>query len=94
MPRAERDLKRIFFSIDASSSGSAFKWYAGLREAIRSLREFPLRCPMIPENRKFRHLLYGTKPHVYRVIFRVAEKRREVEIVHIRHGARSAFQAN
>jgi hypothetical protein len=44
-----------------------------------------------PENSKLRHLLYGHKPHIYRAIFRVMEKQKLVEVLHIRHGARSGF---
>ena len=36
-----------------------------------------------------RHLLYGRKPHVYRVIYRIVERSGEVQILHIRHGARN-----
>jgi len=32
-------------------------------------------------------LLYGAKPHVYRVIYQIVEKQKEVEILHVRHGA-------
>jgi hypothetical protein len=36
-------------------------------------------------------LLDGNKPHIYRAIYRVVEKRKLVEIVHIRHAARQEF---
>jgi hypothetical protein len=45
-----------------------------------------------PENDKLRHLLYGNKPHIYRAIYRVAEKQRLVDVLHIRHGARGGFK--
>jgi len=35
-----------------------------------------------------RRLLYGRRPHVYHVIYRVLEKQKRVEVLHIRHGAR------
>jgi hypothetical protein len=47
-----------------------------------------------PEKGGLRQLLYGRKPHVYRVIFRVLEKRRIVEVLHNRHGARRKFTAS
>jgi plasmid stabilization system protein ParE len=37
-------------------------------------------------------LLYGKKPHIYRVIYRIAERLKEVEILHIRHGAMDRFK--
>src|ERR1700722_17149545 len=90
--RAQRDLAQIYRWIDADDSDAALKWYRGFKQAILSLEEQPNRCPGTPENDKFRHLLYGNKPHVYRAIFRVVEKQKLVEVLHIRHGARSGFK--
>jgi mRNA-degrading endonuclease RelE of RelBE toxin-antitoxin system len=52
------------------------------------LEEHPNRCPVTPEKKTVRHLLYGRKHYVYRVIYRVLEKQKVVEVLHIRHGAR------
>ena len=86
--RAERDLERLYSQINARNSAAALKWYLGLRDAVLSLEGQPNRCPVTPENRKLRHMLYGRKPHVYRVIYRVLERGKQVEVLHIRHGAR------
>ena len=91
MPRAERDLNRLYDWIGAASSDTARAWYWGLRDAIRSLHETPNRCPVTPEDKSLRHLLYGHKPHVYRVIYRILEKQKQVEVLHIRHGAMDEF---
>lgn len=90
--RAQRDLAQIYRRINAGDSESALKWYRGLRQAILSLEEQPNRCSVTPENDKLRHLLYGNKPHIYRAIFRVLEKQKHVEVLHIRHGARRGFK--
>jgi toxin ParE1/3/4 len=92
--RAERDLALLFVTINAEYSDAALKWYLGLKEAILSLEQAPNRCPMTRENSNLRHLLYGHKPHVYRVIYRVIEKRKRVDVLHIRHGARRPFKAS
>jgi toxin ParE1/3/4 len=89
--RAQRDLAQIYWRINADESDAALKRYRGFKQAILSLEEQPNRCPMTPENSKLYHLLYGHKPHIYRAIFRVVEKRKLVEVLHIRHGARSGF---
>jgi plasmid stabilization system protein ParE len=86
--RAERDFARLYETIDAERSGAALEWYRGLREAILSLSEHPKRCPRAPEDSRLRHLLYGNQPHVYRVIYRIHEKQRRVDVLHIRHGKR------
>ncbi len=90
--RAERDLAHLYGKINAGQSSAALKWYRGLKEAILSLEEQPNRCPVTRENEKFRHLLYGHKPHVYRAIYRVLEKQKQVDVLHIRHGARRMFK--
>jgi mRNA-degrading endonuclease RelE of RelBE toxin-antitoxin system len=38
-------------------------------------------------------LLYGHKPHIYRIIYRVVERHKRVDVVHIRHGARRRQEA-
>ena len=51
---------------------------------------FPLRCLRAPENEvlpfEVRQLLYGRKPHVYRVIFSLESE--TVYVFHIWHGRR------
>ncbi len=86
--RAEREFTKLFDDINAVESDAALEWYNRFKEAILSLAHNPDRCPVTPENPRLRHLLYGHKPHVYRVIFRVLEKQQQVEVLHIRHGAR------
>ena len=88
--RAERDLAYLYGEINADHSDAALKWYRGLKEAILSLEVQPNRCPVTPVTRrrdKLRHLLYGYNPHTYRVIYRVLENQKQVEVLHIRHGA-------
>jgi toxin ParE1/3/4 len=93
-PRAERDFASLYQDINAEESDAALKWYRGLKEAVLSLEEHPDRCPVIPEKKQLRHLLYGNRPHVYRVIYRVMEKQKRVEVLHIRHGARQQFKTS
>ena len=89
--RAQRDLALLFHEKNAEHSEAALKWYRGLKEAILSLEDHPSRCPATPENPALRHMLYGQKPHIYRVLYRIAEKPKRVDVLHIRHGARKAF---
>jgi len=91
--RAERDFASLYREINAEESDAALKWYRGLKEAVLRLEELPNRCPVTPEKAQLRHLLYGNKPHVCRVIFRVFEKRKQVDVLHIRHGARDKLKA-
>ncbi len=92
--RAARDFSSLFDEINAEHSEFAFKWYQGLKLAILSLEENPNRCPFARKKYGLRHLLYVHKPHIYRVIFRVLEKQKIVEVIHLRHGARRKFNAS
>jgi toxin ParE1/3/4 len=88
---AERDAEDILTWLIAEGSGeTGLRWFQGLEEAATSLSTFPERCPVVPENKEFpfavRHLLYGRRPHVYRVIFKMEGE--TVYILRIRHGRR------
>lgn len=86
--RAEHDLALMYGRINAQHSGAALEWYLELKKSILSLEKHPNRCRIIRRKDRLRHLLFGHKPHIYRVIYRVLEKSRVVEVLHIRHGAR------
>jgi toxin ParE1/3/4 len=90
--RASRDLEVLYIEKNAAESRAASRWYNELEEAVYALAEYPFRCPVVPEarraRRKLRHLLYGEKSHVYRVIYEVDERQKVVWVLHIRHGAR------
>ena len=89
--RASRDLEDLYERIRAAESVAAFRWYNRLEEAINTLESFPRRCPAARESKKarrpLRNLLYGAKPHVYRVIYEIDEPRQLVRVLTIRHGA-------
>jgi len=89
--RALRDLAEIYESIHAESSTQAFAWFNALSAAINGLDQHPKRGAVTPESTAHRQVLHGKKPHLYRVIYQVNEGDRSVGIVHIRHGARDAF---
>lgn len=90
--RAERDLSHTYGKIHAEHAGAALEWYLGLKEAIFSLQDRPGRRPITRTRGPLRHLLYGHKPHIYLVFFRVFPKLKQVEVLHVRHGARRKFK--
>ncbi len=89
--RADRDLRDIYWRIHADDSPQAFAWFNGLEAAIYSLSKHPRRGAVTPESKDLRHLFYGAKPHVYRIIYSIDERNRKVSVLHIRHGARDAL---
>ena len=89
--RAVRDLEILYMEKKVVERLAAARWYNGLERAVTALATHPQRCPVAPEarrtKRKLRHLLYGKKPHVYRVIFEVQEQLQTVWVLTIRHAA-------
>lgn len=89
--RAARDLEWLFVEKNAAESEAAARWFNRMAEAIFSLEEYPARCPVAPEGKKakrpLRHLLYGKKPHIYRIIYELDERRKTVLVMTIRHPA-------
>jgi plasmid stabilization system protein ParE len=87
--RAERDARRAYRWLAERAPEAAHRWYRGLREAISSLESFPQRCPLAPENAHFpeeiRHLCYGRRQSVYRILYTIRDD--EVIVLPIRHGA-------
>jgi plasmid stabilization system protein ParE len=90
--RAAQDLDNINQFIHAEQSQHAARWFNGLNEALQSLSSLPHRAPTIREDSALRHLLYGSRPNVYRVIYSVDDTKRTVTILTIRHGARSKLK--
>ncbi len=90
-PEAEREAGEILDWLVAEHAGeTGLRWFLEMDEAIASLAEMPQRCKLAPENKSLpfevRELLYGQKPHVYRILFNIEGA--VVFILHIRHGRR------
>jgi toxin ParE1/3/4 len=90
---AERDLERIYCFIEGDTSDHAATWFKGLVDVIGTLVDMPQRFPVIREDPDSRHLLYGNKPHIYRIIYRIDESESIINILAVRHGARRAYKA-
>jgi plasmid stabilization system protein ParE len=89
--QAQADVAGIYDWLRSQEAGDAGeRWFVALRTAIDSLTSLPTRCPVAPENRdspvEVRQLLYGRRPHVYRILFAI--ERDVVQVLHIRHGRR------
>lgn len=89
--RALRDLSIIYGRIGAESEQAA-RWFDRLEKAIFSLEKYPNRAPLTPEDPTARHLLYGRKPHVYRIILQVDDETSTVHVLHIRGPGRDRMK--
>jgi plasmid stabilization system protein ParE len=81
---ARADAERLYERVTAAAPYRGPIWYRRLMLAIQSLRNNPERCPVAP-----RQLLFGKKPHVYRVLHEL--RGNTVYVLHIVHGAREHF---
>ena len=93
--RAKSDIAAIYAWLTGQETGEAgVRWFAALRQAIGSLRSLPARCPVAPESRdvplEIRQLLYGRRPHVYRILFTINGD--VVNVLHVRHARRRPAQ--
>ncbi len=89
---ADAEIQEAYLFIHRDSPGNAVNWRLGLLEAVESLRAFPERCPLAPENGflelELRQFIYGN----YRMIFTVQGD--AVIVLHVRHGARAPMKSN
>jgi plasmid stabilization system protein ParE len=80
---AHHDIGNIYAWMKEHTPGSADRWLVGLYEAIDSLAEMPLRCPLAPEAAEAggepRQLLFRS----WRVIYEISGRR--VQVHRIRH---------
>lgn len=90
--RAIRDLRQLYDAIAARHVPAAANWFNGLEAKVAGLGAFPGRGGTVPEDGRLRQLLYGRRPHVYRIIYEIDEGNRVVSVLHIRHGARDAME--
>jgi plasmid stabilization system protein ParE len=90
-PKARQDADAILEWLLAQEAGEAgLRWFRKLEEALASLTQLPTRCRLAPENPsvpfEMRQLLYGHRPHAYRILFTIEGE--VVYVLHIRHGRR------
>jgi len=59
-----------------------------LQDQILSLEQFSACGSVTPEDSRYRQILFGSKLHVYRIIYRIDLKEKIVRTLQVRHGAR------
>lgn len=85
--QAEQDLDTILdWLLEQGAGDAGLRWFRKLQDTVSTLKELPHRCPLARESAgmpfEMRQLLYGRKPHVYRVLF--TTEGNTVYIVHVR----------
>lgn len=76
-PSAKADIFETNAWLLENYSNIAEKWLWETSQKITSLAKLPERCPVSPESEAFdvivRQLIYGKKPHIYRILFSIQE---------------------
>jgi plasmid stabilization system protein ParE len=87
--RAMADIRAATLWRSRRSPSNAARWHAGVLNAIRALANNPDRCPLADEAADLgvdlRQLLYGRRPHVYRILFTIDGQ--TVNVLRDRHAA-------
>jgi plasmid stabilization system protein ParE len=90
---ASADAQRAYDWLAPRAPRAAVKWFNGLFGVIDTLERFPRKCGLARESaqapEEIRQLLYGRRPHIYRILFIIRGE--DVYVLHIRHGARQAM---
>jgi toxin ParE1/3/4 len=91
--RATRDLANLYRHINAKESAAAARWFKGLEETVLHLEHSPRLGVVTHEDDGLRQVIYGNKPHFYRIIYEVDDVERLVTVLQIRHGRQRAFRS-
>lgn len=88
---ARKDIDQAYrWIVKNISKQTASLWYLDIYGAMESLKTFPARCALAPENQFFkeeiRQLISGT----YRILFEVDDD--QVRVLHVRHSARTPLK--
>lgn len=89
-PTAEKEIESAYLFIRERSAERADRWYHGLLEAITTLEEMPLRCPIAPESETVSHEIRQLLHLPYRILFTVRDD--FVHVLHVRHVAQGELQ--
>ncbi len=87
--RASRDFDDLYDFINASESVAAARRFSRLEDMIDSLATAPRMGKGAREDKDVREVIYGNKPHFYRVLYQIDESDRRIDILTIWHGKRN-----
>jgi plasmid stabilization system protein ParE len=82
---ALQDLSALYANIHAEQSLAAARWFNGLEDFILKLEIAPRMGMVTHYDSTVRQLIYGKKPHFYRVLYEVDDQEHLVRILRVRH---------
>ena len=86
--RVLRELDEIYATINAAESAGAARWFTRLEDTIMLLARAPRMGKVTRQDKTVREIVYGNKPHLYRVLYEVDDEARQVHVLSIWHGKR------
>jgi len=86
--RARRDYLQLYEAINAAQSLPAQMWLRRMEESIQLLAVTPRMGAVTHENETVRQIVYGNKPHLYRILYDIDETNDRVNVLSIWHGKR------
>jgi plasmid stabilization system protein ParE len=86
--RARRDYLQLYNAINAAESVPAQQWLRRLDETIALLAFAPRMGAATHEDNSVRQVIYGNKPHFYRILYDIDDADQRVDILSIWHGKR------
>jgi plasmid stabilization system protein ParE len=86
--RARRDYLTLYESIDAAESAPAQLWLRRMDETIALLAVTPRMGSVTHEDQTVRQVIYGNKPHLYRILYDIDDAGQRIDILSIWHGKR------
>jgi len=93
-PKARADILEAASYIQQTRSPQASsQWKASLTDAILSLKDMPSRCPKASESDDVGLEIRALLHHPHRILFRVVDDKKTVEIMRVYHEKREPLAA-
>jgi plasmid stabilization system protein ParE len=93
--RAQSDIATAVAWLADTRPASAARWHTGLLRIVETLETDPNRCAVADEAADLgvdlRQLLYGRRPHVYRILFTIDGE--TVNVLRVRHAAQDLLSS-
>lgn len=97
MPLATEDIISAGIWIEERNPPAAARWLTKTEAEIHGLRRFPARCPLAPEaadvGQDIYQLVVGKRRGRYRVLYRIKENEKLVQVLRVVHGMRETLTA-
>ncbi len=92
--RVLRELDVIHSEINVVDSSGAARWFSRMEDAIQLLAASPRMGKPVRKASGVREIIYGKKPHLYRILYEIDESTKSVDVLSVWHGRRKSPKLN